>query len=210
MHFSGMLGMPRRIYTYAAAQGWDALNLMSSLGAFLFVPGFLIFFWNFFTSKRKGEIAGDNPWDAPTLEWSIPSPPPEYNFAQIPMVTSRYPLWDLTHPERMADIPHSEEGWDAAKRRTGEHVTSAGAHEADVAPMHIERERRSASELGIPMPTPTIKPLWVAFGILVLMGSLPFLYAGKQALAFAIIAVGAIVMVGSLYAWLTTPLEEHH
>jgi cytochrome c oxidase subunit 1 len=210
MHYSGMLGMPRRIYTYDAAQGWDTLNLMSSIGAFLFVPSFLIFFWNFFKSKTRGEVAGDNPWDAPTLEWSIPSPPPEYNFAQIPMVTSRYPLWDLTHPERMADIPHSEEGWDTAKRRTGEHVTSAGAHEADVAPMHIERERRSAKELGIPMPTPTMKPLWVAFGILVLLGSLPFLYAGRHGVAYALIAVGAIVMVGSLYGWLTTPLEEHH
>jgi cytochrome c oxidase subunit 1 len=205
-----MLGMPRRIYTYDAAQGWDALNLMSSIGAFLFVPAFAIFFWNFFKSKRKGEVAGDNPWDAPTLEWSIPSPPPEYNFAQIPMVTSRYPMWDLTHPERMADIPHSEEGWDTATRRTGEHVTSSGAHEPDVAPMHIERERRSAKELGIAMPTPTMKPLWVAFGILVLMGSLPFLYAGRHGVAYALMAAGAIVMVGSLYGWLTTPLEEHH
>ncbi|HSA57694.1 MAG TPA: hypothetical protein VLE53_18415, partial [Gemmatimonadaceae bacterium] len=191
-------------------QGWDAFNLMSSIGAFLFVPAFAIFTWNFFRSKKHGEIAGDNPWDAPTLEWSIPSPPPEYNFAQIPMVTSRYPMWDLTHPERMAGVPHTQEGWDTAKHRTGEHVTASGVHEPDVAPMHIEKERRTAAELGIPMPTPTIKPLWVAFGILVLMGSLPFLYAGMQTLAFALIAIGAIVFVGSLYAWLTTPLEAHH
>ncbi len=64
MHFSGMLGMPRRIYTYDAGQGWDVFNMLSSLGAFLFVPSFLIFFWNFFRSKRHGEVCGANPWDA--------------------------------------------------------------------------------------------------------------------------------------------------
>ena len=98
MHFAGMLGMPRRVYTYDAGQGWETFNLLSSIGAFLMAPAFLLFCWNFFRSKKHGEIAGDNPWDAATLEWSIPSPPPEYNFAQIPMVTSRYPLWDLRTP----------------------------------------------------------------------------------------------------------------
>lgn len=209
MHFSGMLGMPRRIYTYDGGQGWDTFNLISSIGAFLFVPAMLIFLYNFFTSKRRGEVAGPNPWDAATLEWSIPSPPPEYNFAQIPMVTSRYPLWDLTHPERMADIPHSAEGWDEAKRRTGEHTTAKGTHESDVAPMHIETEHHTAEELGIPMPTPTIKPLWMAVGILILMGSLPFLYAGKHMLSYVLMGIGTVMTVGFLYAWLTTPLEEH-
>ena len=210
MHYAGMLGMPRRIYTYDAGQGWDTFNLISSLGAFLMAPAFLIFFWNFFRSKKNGPIAGDNPWDAATLEWSIPSPPPEYNFAQIPMVTSRYPLWDLTHPERMEGIPHSKEGWDEAKQRTGEHVTAGGQHEADVAPMHIEAERKSAKELGIPMPNPTIKPLWVAEGILILFSSLPVMYANKDAIAYLMMAVGGTMFVGFLYAWLTTPLEDAH
>ena len=70
-----------------------------------------IFVWNFFRSKSNGPIASNNPWDAATLEWSIPSPPPEYNFAEIPLVVSRYPLWDLTHPERTSEIPHTHEGW---------------------------------------------------------------------------------------------------
>jgi cytochrome c oxidase subunit 1 len=210
MHFAGMLGMPRRIYTYDAGQGWETFNMLSSIGAFLMAPAFLIFAYNFFRSKTKGEIAGDNPWDAATLEWSIPSPPPEYNFAQIPMVTSRYPLWDLTHPERMAGVPHSMEGWDEAKRRTGEHVTTGGQHEADVAPMHIESERKTAKELGISMPNPTIKPLWVAAGILVLFSSLPVMYAGKHAIAFMMMAVGGSMFLGFLYAWLTTPMEDAH
>jgi cytochrome c oxidase subunit 1 len=205
-----MLGMPRRIYTYDAGQGWELFNQLSSWGAFLMAPAFLIFFYNFFKSKKRGEVAGDNPWDAATLEWSIPSPPPEYNFAQIPMVTSRYPMWDLTHPERMEGIPHSPEGWDEAKRRTGEHVTSGGQHEADVAPMHIETERKSAKELGIPMPNPTIKPLWVAAGIVVLFSSLPMMYAGKDAIAYLMMAVGGSMFLGFLYAWLTTPMEDAH
>jgi cytochrome c oxidase subunit 1 len=210
MHYAGMLGMPRRIYTYDAGQGWETFNMISSVGAFLMAPAFLIFFWNFFRSKKVGEIAGDNPWDAATLEWSIPSPPPEYNFAQIPMVTSRYPLWDLTHPERMEGIPHSKEGWDEAQQRTGEHVTAGGQHEADVAPMHIEAERKSAKELGIPMPNPTIKPLWVAAGILILFSSLPVMYANKDAIAYVMMAVGGAMFVGFLYAWLTTPMEDAH
>src|SRR6185436_19029048 len=142
-------------------------------------PAALIFFYNFFKSKRTGEIAGDNPWDAPTLEWSIPSPPPEYNFAQIPMVTSRYPMWDLTHPERTAEIPHTATGWDEAKRQTGEHELPGGGHMADMAPVHIETETKTAKELGIPMPTPTIKPLFVALGMGVMMTSLLPFYAGK-------------------------------
>ncbi len=210
MHFSGMLGMPRRIYTYDAGQGWEFFNLLSSIGAFLMAPAMLVFLWNFFRSKKHGEIAGDNPWDAATLEWSIPSPPPEYNFAQIPMVTSRYPVWDVNHPERMKDVPHSEQGWEEARLRTGEHVTTAGVHESDVAPMHLQPEHKSAAELGIPMPNPTIKPLYVALGILILLASLPVLYAGKHAAAFALMAVGTVVFVGFLYAWLTTPLEDAH
>jgi cytochrome c oxidase subunit I len=94
MHYSGMLGMPRRIYTYGADQGWDLFNLMSSIGSYLLGLSVLFFAWNFVRSWKRGAPAGPNPWNAPTLEWSIPSPPPEYNFAQIPQVHSRYPLWD--------------------------------------------------------------------------------------------------------------------
>ena len=72
--------------------------------------------YNFFESRKSGEIAGNDPWGAPTLEWSIPSPPPEYNFATIPTVTSRYPLWDVKSPELTADVPHTQ-AWRRAHRR---------------------------------------------------------------------------------------------
>ena len=94
MHIVGMLGMPRRIYTYAPGLGWGGWNLLITLGAFLFAAGFLLMLVNVWWSLRRGERAGANPWDAGTLEWSIPSPPPPYNFATIPRVGSRHPLWE--------------------------------------------------------------------------------------------------------------------
>jgi cytochrome c oxidase subunit 1 len=99
MHFSGMLGMPRRIYTYPVDRGWEVWNQLSSLGAFIQGPSFLIFVWNLLISLKKGAPVGDDPWDAWTLEWATTSPPPAYNFETIPTVRSRRPLWDLKHPD---------------------------------------------------------------------------------------------------------------
>jgi cytochrome c oxidase subunit I len=94
MHLSGLRGMPRRVYTYADGLGWDWLNLITTIGSFLFAFGVLLLFVNLVASLRRGRIAGANPWDAPTLEWSVSSPPPPYNFAVIPRVASRHPLWE--------------------------------------------------------------------------------------------------------------------
>jgi cytochrome c oxidase subunit 1 len=99
MHISGMLGMPRRIYTYDADRGWAFLNQLTTLGALIQVPSFAIFVYNVFASLRNGRRAGDDPWDAWTLEWSTTSPPPAYNFETVPTVRSRRPLWDLKHPD---------------------------------------------------------------------------------------------------------------
>ena len=94
MHISGLLGMPRRVYTYADGMGWDWLNLITTLGSFVFAIGVLIFIVNVVISYRRGREAGDNPWDAPTLEWATTSPPPPYNFVVTPTVGSRHPLWE--------------------------------------------------------------------------------------------------------------------
>jgi cytochrome c oxidase subunit I len=94
MHIVGLLGMPRRIYTYAPGMGWDLWNLISTVGSFLFAVGVALFVINVYVSYRRGRVAGANPWDAATLEWSIASPPPEYNFTVIPTVASRHPLWE--------------------------------------------------------------------------------------------------------------------
>ena len=99
MHVPGILGMPRRIYTYEPGRGWEIWNLIVSIGAVVQGIAILIFVFNLLWSMFKGEPAGNDPWDAWTLEWSTSSPPPDYNFATIPVVQSRRPLWDLKHPE---------------------------------------------------------------------------------------------------------------
>ena len=99
MHFAGILGMPRRIYTYEPRPGWEKLNLIVTIGAFIQGIAILVFVANLVYSYFKGPKAGNDPWDAWTLEWSVSSPPPAYNFASIPVVESRRPLWDLKHPE---------------------------------------------------------------------------------------------------------------
>ena len=94
MHWTGLLGMPRRIYTYPAGLGWETPNLITTAGAFVLAFGILLFLINVMVSRRNGQPAGPNPWDAPSLEWSTPSPPPPYNFAVIPRIASRHPLWE--------------------------------------------------------------------------------------------------------------------
>jgi cytochrome c oxidase subunit 1 len=99
MHLPGLLGMPRRIYTYDAGRGWEIFNLISTIGVAFQVAAVLCFVINLYRSARKGREAGDDPWDAWTLEWATTSPPPPYNFEVLPKVRSRRPLWDLKHPE---------------------------------------------------------------------------------------------------------------
>ena len=172
MHFSGMLGMPRRIYTYDSGQGWDTFNLISSIGAYLLVVSTSIFVYNFFRSRRNGEIAGSNPWQAGTLEWTIPSPAPEYNFATLPQVTSRYPLWEGSEKDAESARINAQEG-------------------------------KTADDLGIILPFPTIKPMIVA-------GAMVIMFCGLLT-SKAILFAGAAVMVVTLYSWLLAPLEpEHH
>ena len=93
MHILGLQGMPRRVYTYGPEMGWANLNLLATVGAVILALSFLLFIWNVFSSLRTGAVAGDNPWDAGTLEWATASPPPPQNFDRIPLVTSREPLW---------------------------------------------------------------------------------------------------------------------
>jgi cytochrome c oxidase subunit 1/cytochrome c oxidase subunit I+III len=98
-HFLGLLGMPRRVYTYPDLPHWGALNMASTVGAFVLGASALVFVVNVLWSLRFGAIAGHNPWNGWTLEWSAPSPPPEHNFEAVPPVHGRRPLWDLAHPE---------------------------------------------------------------------------------------------------------------
>jgi cytochrome c oxidase subunit I len=93
MHLLGLWGMPRRVYTYPADMGWGTTNLIVTAGAVILALSFVLFFWNIFWSRRSGDLAPSNPWDAASLEWATSSPPPPYNFLRQPYVTSREPLW---------------------------------------------------------------------------------------------------------------------
>ncbi len=239
MHFAGMYGMPRRIYRYDAGQGFEVFNMMSTWGSRMLAVGMLVFIYNFFRSKMAGPVAGNDPWGAPTLEWSIPSPPPDYNFAQLPTVTSRYPLWDLKAPQLTREVPHTREG----DKTT--HVEFAGADAGDAKLSSTDRTRQpvaastgtsartaarqdweenrlpSAKALGIPMPLSTIKPLIVAIGIIIMFTGMLLRSheiaqiqaaggEGSTMPSVIVILIGAFTLVGSLYWWLLTPLEEHH
>ena len=103
-HILGLAGMPRRVFTYPDLPGWHAMNLMSSIGAFMLGFAVLQFVWMIFDALSNGGIAGDNPWDAWTLEWATTSPPPPENFERVPPVHGRRPLWDLAHPERADEL----------------------------------------------------------------------------------------------------------
>ena len=116
MHFLGLYGMPRRVATYPPGLGLASLNLLSTVGVFVLTIGVLLFLYNLQYSRRHGAPAGSDPWDARTLEWSIPSPPPDYNFTKVPLVRGRDPLWvekrigDGTVPAAEMEEAHHGDG----------------------------------------------------------------------------------------------------
>ena len=98
-HLLGLVGMPRRVYTYPDLPYWGTMNLISTIGAIVLAISVIVFVWNVIVSLRHGNPAGDNPWNAWTLEWATTSPPPVHNFDLVPPVRGRRPLWDLAHPD---------------------------------------------------------------------------------------------------------------
>jgi hypothetical protein len=98
MHILGLNGMPRRIYTYLAQTGWGPLNAVATAGAVIIVVSVVLFLVNALSSWHRGLIAGANPWDSYGLEWATPSPAPNYNFVNTPVVLGRHPLWDTRAP----------------------------------------------------------------------------------------------------------------
>jgi cytochrome c oxidase subunit I+III len=108
MHIVGLLGMPRRVYTYPGGLGWTAYNVVETVGGLITAVGILVLLGNLVVSYRRGRPAGRDPWRGPTLEWTVPSPPPPYNFAVVPKVSSAYPNWDAE--DRVEDGRRLEEG----------------------------------------------------------------------------------------------------
>ncbi len=185
MHFLGMDGMPRRVYTYDSAMGWDLWNMVATAGAFFLGASTLLFLHNAFRSLRKGERATSDPWDGRTLEWSISSPPPVYNFATIPTVYSRDAHWD-------------------AKYGSGEHgapVPVAGG--ADSAGTEHAGHQQDGHH-GIHMPGLSYYPIILALGLT--LAGYGVIYHGTVTWAMA--AVGAGIAMVATYAWSFEPASE--
>jgi cytochrome c oxidase subunit I+III len=184
MHIAGLLGMPRRIYTYHTGLGWDAWNLASTIGSFILGVGILVVLANFFVfALNKGAPAGRDPWGGDSLEWATSSPPPPYNFLEIPTVRSTEPLWDQPELSRL-----NEEVREPERTLVAGHDT-LGTTVVDAEP-----------EAVLAMPHGTYVPVITALGIAVI-------FAGLLTLVYPVIAIGAVVTIGGMLSWLS-PKEE--
>ena len=177
-HLLGLQGMPRRIYTYPDGMGWNFWNMMSTVGAYLIAFSVLVFIANVALSRRWAEPAGADPWDGRTLEWATSSPPPEYNFAEIPVVRDRDAFWDRKYVQPPEGAP----------RRV-----LAGGADAQHEEGHEEHH--------IHMPSPSYFPIIAAFG-LPLLG-----YGAVYNNPLLMIAGGLIAMLG-LFGWAFEPGTE--
>jgi cytochrome c oxidase subunit 1/cytochrome c oxidase subunit I+III len=154
MHIVGLLGMPRRVATYLPGLGWSNLNLIETIGGFAFGVGTGITLFNWFWSRRRGAPAPANPWDADSLEWSVPSPPPEYNFATTPVVASRHPLWDQRPLPVSSSTEAEETGALAIEGAAGRNMAESTVFDAQ-------------PEGPWPVPPDTYLPFFVAVGLAV-------------------------------------------
>jgi cytochrome c oxidase subunit I+III len=183
MHISGLLGMPRRVYTYPEGLGWDGYNLLSTLGSYLLGCGILTIVAAVVWTLLRGRPAGDDPWGGDTLEWTVSSPPPDYTFAVIPTVTSAHPAWD---PEDRAA--------DRAREERGELALTEG-HE-QVGSTVLEGEPDAVFE----MPESSIWPFAT-------MLSLVVLFAGLITQLWVMAIIGAALVLAALAGW-HRPKEE--
>ena len=164
MHVAGLLGMPRRVYTYPEGMGWGTLNLVETVGAYVLAAGLVLVAVNAIRAQYVAAPAGDDPWGGETLEWSTPSPPPPYNFERIPVVASASPMWEPATLESDLVLPEG-------------HRTVATSPLDAVAQAELE------------MPGESLVPLTVALALAVgaalLVGSLEWL-------ALVALGVGAL------------------
>ena len=182
MHIVGLMGMPRRVYTYADGQGWGIYNLISTIGVVsMIVPGIAVFIWNVIRSMRKGEPAGNNPWGGDTLEWATSSPPAEHGWSVLPIVHSRHPMWDQddlhSGDERLVRFVRGLAAW-PLKWRAAVIVGTA-----DARPQEVFR-----------VANPSIWPLVAACGVVMI-------FVAELIKLRWIIAIAVITVVVALIKW---------
>jgi cytochrome c oxidase subunit 1/cytochrome c oxidase subunit I+III len=175
MHILGLLGMPRRTYTYHDGLGWGGLNLLETLGSYLLAAGLLMVAANLAVSLRRGAPAGNDPWGGDTLEWATSSPPPPYNYAVIPKVSSAYAMWD-----------REDRAEDARRLHHGEFVLERG-HETPASTV-LDAEWDEV----LRMPPSSWAPLALAVALL---GVLAMLLLGHAITAAAFGALAALVLL---------------
>jgi cytochrome c oxidase subunit 1 len=186
MHMLGLRGMPRRQYTYPKGMGWDLENMIMTIGTVVLVAAFLVFLYNLIRSYRGGEVAGNDPWDARTLEWTITSPPPVHNFDEIPQVHALDDFWHRKYAEDDGGrlVPVAAGGSDEAHEDHAAHAEHAGngGH-------------------GIHMPDPSWFPALAALG-------LPCIGYGLVFHRIGLIAIGGILALAGLFGWAFEPSAE--
>ncbi len=186
MHILGLEGMPRRIYTYDKSLGLSFWNMVSTIGAFIIAISVLVFLYNALVVTPKTGPAPADPWDARTLEWSVPSPPPEYNFAEIPTVHSLDDYWHRKYTEdtegRLVRLPDYE----AVRAASNTNVAKEGQH--------------------IHMPSPSYFPIVASFGLLIIAYGM--ILGHSNGANYLVSVAGLFVVLGALYGWALEPSAE--
>jgi cytochrome c oxidase subunit I len=189
MHILGLQGMVRRTYQYPKDYGFDFWNMIATIGAFMIAVSLLVFFYNVNKTRKHGKAAGNDPWDARTLEWTITSPPPEHNFDEVPVVHALDDFWHRKYVEdkegRLVRVP------------SGAQETSGG-YGAHVTEPHGEGHD---GEHSIHMPSQSYMPLIAAIGM-------PLIGWGLVFRQWWLAIAGGIIAICGLYAWAFEPATE--
>ncbi len=183
MHWLGMNGMPRRVYTYADNMGWEVSNLYATLGGFILALGILVFVINIFVSKKQNIISSADPWDGRTLEWSIPSPVPVYNFKDVPEVKFRDDFWFKKYPQTIKEYYHD---FDEEEIKNMKPIKP---DEKDLGENH-----------GIHLPDLSYYPLILAAGVTLL--------AVGMMTHFSVIVLGGIGIFWGAIGWSLEPVND--
>ncbi|MEX0429323.1 cytochrome c oxidase subunit I [Nocardioides sp. DS6] len=186
MHLAGLLGMPRRIYTYDDGLGWTVWNVLSTAGSYVLGAGFLLTLGVFVESLLRQRWAPDDPWGGNTLEWATASPPEDYNFPVVPTVHSLNPLWDEQSLPSMVEHRH-----DGVRTMTDKHEALRTS----------ELDARVEGPMAMPSDTPV--PLWLALALTL---SVVFLMAGWY--VASAVAFGLVAAIAAYWMWDRPDVEE--